>query len=123
MKYVKQFGVILLVSFLGELAKSVLPFPVPASIYGLVFMLIGLGTHLIPLNSVKDTGYLLVEWMPLMFIPAGVELLESWGSLQAILFPVSVITVTTTIIVMAVSGKTTQMLIGKKEEQGGKADE
>ena len=34
MKYLRQFMIILLFSFLGELLKYVLPFPVPASIYG-----------------------------------------------------------------------------------------
>ena len=37
MKYLKQFGIILLISFAGE-ALNYLPLPVPASIYGLVLM-------------------------------------------------------------------------------------
>ena len=40
MKYLRQFMIILLFSFLGELLKYVLPFPVPASIYGLVLLLL-----------------------------------------------------------------------------------
>jgi len=39
MKYLRQFMIILLFSFLGELLKYVLPFPVPASIYGLSYLL------------------------------------------------------------------------------------
>lgn len=42
MKYLRQFMIILLFSFLGELLKYVLPFPVPASIYGLVLLFIAL---------------------------------------------------------------------------------
>ena len=38
MKYVKQFGIILLISFAGEALNYLLPLPVPASIYGLVLM-------------------------------------------------------------------------------------
>ena len=34
MKYLHQFLLILAISFMGELLKEVLPFPVPASIYG-----------------------------------------------------------------------------------------
>ena len=44
MKYVKQFAMILLVSFAGELLNYLLPLPVPASIYGLVLMLVCLLT-------------------------------------------------------------------------------
>ena len=33
MKYVKEFGIILIVSLVGELLNYFLPLPVPASIY------------------------------------------------------------------------------------------
>ena len=88
MKYFKQFGVILTVSFLGEVLHAVLPLPVPASIYGLVLMLIALMTGIIPLAKVRDAGNFLIEIMPLMFIPAGVGLMTSWGALKPILVPV-----------------------------------
>ena len=35
MKYLKQFGIILVLSFIGELLNHVLPLPVPSSIYGI----------------------------------------------------------------------------------------
>ena len=36
MKYLRQFCIILLFSFLGEGLHIILPLPVPASVYGLV---------------------------------------------------------------------------------------
>ena len=39
MKYLRQFCIILLFSFLGEGLHIILPLPVPASVYGLVLML------------------------------------------------------------------------------------
>ena len=42
MKYLHQFLLILAISFMGELLKEVLPFPVPASIYGMVILFVGL---------------------------------------------------------------------------------
>ena len=53
----------------------------------------------------------LVDMIPLMFVPAGAGLLKSWGVLQPILIPVSVITVVSTIVVMVVSGWVTQGVI------------
>ena len=35
MKILRQFVIILLISFLGELLKAALPLPVPASVWGL----------------------------------------------------------------------------------------
>ena len=95
MKYIKQFTIILVVSFIGELLNYLIPLPVPASIYGLVIMLICLLTGVIPLHAVRDTGRFLVEVMPLMFIPGAVGLLESWGVLRPIWAPVLAITVVT----------------------------
>ena len=64
MKYVKQFAMILLVSFVGELLNYLLPLPVPASIYGLVLMLVCLLTGIIKLDAVRDTACFLIEIMP-----------------------------------------------------------
>lgn len=117
MKYFKQFGVILTVSFLGEVLHAVLPLPVPASIYGLVLMLIALMTGIIPLAKVRDAGNFLIEIMPLMFIPAGVGLMTSWGALKPILIPVIVILVATTILTMGIGGRVTQSIMRSKHKK------
>lgn len=70
MKYVKQFGIILLISFAGESLNYLLPLPVPASIYGLVLMFLCLQLRVFRLEDVRDTALFLIEIMPLMFIPA-----------------------------------------------------
>ena len=54
MKYLKQFGIILVLSFIGELLNHVLPLPVPSSIYGIILMFICLKTGLIPLEEVDE---------------------------------------------------------------------
>lgn len=74
MKLLKQFLIILAISFVGEILKYLLPLPVPASIYGMVILFIGLLTGLIPLNSVRSAGKFMIEIMPVMFI------LREWGS-------------------------------------------
>ena len=83
MKFVRQFMIILAISFVGELLHALLPLPVPASIYGLVLMLIGLQTGILPLSAVNEAGGFLIEIMPMLFIPAGVGLMVSWGALKA----------------------------------------
>ena len=120
MKYIKQFGIILVISFLGEVLKSLIPLPIPASIYGLVLMLVALQTGILALDKVKDTAKFLIEIMPLMFIPAAVELMVSWSVLKSIIVPVIVITIVSTVVVMVVAGRTTQSIIRwerKKEDK------
>lgn len=125
MKYLKQFLIILVISFAGELLKYVLPLPIPASIYGMVILLIGLLTGWIALDAVKDVGKFLIEIMPVMFIPAGVGLMSSWGTLKPLLLPVSIITVVTIVTVMAATGKVSQWVIrkGKSDKEENEKDE
>ena len=117
MKYVRQFWIILLISAMGEALHVLIPLPVPASVYGLVIMLIALGTHIIKLEQVKEAAEFLIEIMPVMFIPAGVGLVNSRSVLKPILLPVAVITVVTIITVMGVTGTVAQKIIKKEEEK------
>ncbi len=117
MKYIKQFLIILLISFIGEGLNYLIPAPIPASIYGMVILFVCLCTKVIKLDDVKDTGLFLIEIMPLMFIPAGVGLMKSWGVLKPLLIPVLVITVVSLVAVMGISGRVSQSIIkGKKSK-------
>ncbi len=111
MKYLRQLGIIMVITLMGEMLKEVIPLAIPASIYGLLLMLAALMTKAVRLEDVKETADFLIEIMPVMFIPAAAELVVSWGILQDILIPVIVITLVTTVAVMAVSGRVTQSVI------------
>ena len=118
MKYLKQFWVIMTISFVSEALNMLLPLPVPAGIYGLVLMLAALITGIIKLPQVEETADFLVSIMPVMFIPAAVGLMDVWGVLSKILLPVTVITVITIVMVMTVTGHVTQLFMSLKK--GGK---
>ena len=111
MKFIKQFGIILAISFVGEIMNYLIPLPVPASIYGLVLMLLCLHFGIVHIDSVKDSGKFLIEIMPLMFIPAAVGLIESWKTIASKIGTYLIITVLSTIFVMIVAGHTTQAFI------------
>lgn len=120
MKYIKQFLIIIAVSFLGEILNRVIPLPIPASIYGIVILFLSLELRIIPLDAVKETGKFLIEIMPIMFVPAAVGLLTSWNVLKTSLLEYVLITVVTTFIVMAVSGWVTQGIMRKKVSEDDK---
>lgn len=117
MKYLKQFAIILSVSCVGEILRFLLPWPVPASIYGLVLLFALLALRIVRLEQVKDAGEFLIQIMPPMFIPAAVGLLDSWPQLQRLLLPLCVIIPLTTAVVMLVTGKVTDFFIGRKEKR------
>lgn len=114
MKFLRQFMIILLLSFLGEVLKMFIPLPISASVYGLVLMLVCLMTGVLKTSQVKDAAFFLIEIMPVMFIPAAAGLIDSWKVLQPLLLPILVITVVITIFVMVVTGKIAQMIAQKR---------
>ena len=115
MKYIKQFGIILTVSFAGEMLSRLIPVPVPASIYGLLLMLLVLRLGILSTSSVKETSTFLIEIMPLMFIPAAVGLLTLWGVIKPLLLPYLIIIIISTAAVMIVAGHVTQLIIRHSE--------
>jgi holin-like protein len=119
MKWMRQFGIILTVSFLGEALRVLIPLPVPASIYGLLLMLLALRLGIVRLEQVRGAGRFLIEIMPVMFIPAAVGLLESWQALRPIWMQVIAVTLISTVLVMSVSGRVAQSVIRlrRKTEQ------
>lgn len=119
MKFLKEIAIIFGVSMVGELLNTLVPLPVPAGVYGLFLLLGLLCTKLIKLEDVSATGNLLLDLMPVMFVPAAVGLLEKYTELTAILVPFLVISAASTLIVMTVTGKVTEWILHrqKKEEK------
>ena len=121
MKYVKQFCIIITISFVAEVLEYLLPLPVPASIYGLMLLFLLLVTGAVKLESVQDTADFLVEIMPIMFIPSAVGLIESYTALEGKLIQVMFLLVVTTVIIMVITGLVSQAVIrhGKKKSREG----
>ena len=113
MKYLIQFSIIILLSFIGELLSHFIPLPIPASIYGLIIMLILLCTKLLKPSHVKEASSFLIEIMPVMFIPVTVGIMDSYKTLSSILPQILIITTFGTMAVMGVSGYITQIIMRK----------
>ena len=116
MKWMKQFGIILLISFVGEILEKWIPLPIPASIYGIILLFLCLKLNIIPHEAVHETGKVLIEIMPLMFIPAAVGLLETWDVIAPAWLEYVAVTVISTWVVMIVSGRVTQFVIRRKRK-------
>lgn len=119
MKYVKQFLIILIICFLGELCRFFIPLPIPASIYGLVFMLVCLMSGTIKLEQVDETATFFTEIMPVLFIPAGVGLLASYHALKPHLLAILLITFVTTVVVMGMTGVVAQQMMKHQKRKEG----
>lgn len=122
MKYIGQIGLLMLVTFLGELFNKVLPWPVPGSIYGFILMLLSLQFKIIRLEMIKDVADFLLDIMPVMFIPAAVGLLVIWEDVSQYMGQILLICITTTLIVMVTTGKVTDLILGKAGDENDRSD-
>ena len=118
MKLLRQFLIIAAVALAGEALNALIPLPIPASVYGLVLMFVLLLTRVVKLEQVKTAASFFIEIMPVMFIPAAVALMDSWGVLRDMLVPVLVIMVVSTFVVMGVTGLVTQAAIRRSKKEG-----
>lgn len=120
MKYVFQFLLILLVTFIGEILHALIPLPIPAGIYGLVLMFAALKTRVIPIEKIRDSADFLLDAMPVMFVGPCVGFMTVVQTQGIAVLYISVIAVITTVIVLAVTGRTAQFVL--RRTRGGRHD-
>lgn len=123
MRVLRQMFWISVFSLAGEIAHWLLPLPVPAAVYGMVFLFLALAWGLLPLSAVQETGQFLLALMPILFVSPTVNLLDSWSFLADSWLPVVGILVLSTLLVFSVSGLVTQRLLPQEPEAEEKQQE
>ncbi len=111
MRYVIQLFIIICFSFAGELMRRLLPFPIPASIYGIVLLFIALELKWVKVKQIREVSTTLIISMPVMFVPPAVGLISSWENIKDNWPEYLAITFASTFAVMAIAGWTTQRII------------
>jgi holin-like protein len=111
LKLFKQFIIIIALSFIGEVLHALIPFPIPASIYGILLLFMLLERKVLQLDDVNEVSSFLIFIMPLLFVPAAVGLIESWDELRASLTAYVTIIVAVTLLVMVATGLITQWFL------------
>ena len=117
MKYITQVLLIVLFTFLGELLAYVIPFPIPAAIYGIVLMLVALGTGILKVENVKDVALFLISIMPVLYVAPSVRIMEYWGIIAPDVAAIVIISVVSTFLVFAISALVVNGLMKKKKEE------
>ena len=117
MKYIKQFAIIALMTFLGECLNLLLPLPVPASIYGMILLFVCLLSGVIKLPQIEETADLLLGVMPIFFISPTVSLMSSIGVIRDSLLGVFLVCIISTVVVMAVTGLVSQAVIRHEKKE------
>ena len=108
MKYIMQFGIIASLSLVGEVLNSVIPLPVPASVWGMV---------LLKLDQVSDAADFLLSIMTITFVPVGASLLTSFPAIRDEIVGIFAIIIISTLVCFFVTGKVAQKIIDSGEKK------
>ncbi|GAB6167601.1 CidA/LrgA family protein [Clostridium carnis] len=113
MKLFRESILILGIYLIGELISKGFKLPVPGNIIGMLILLLLLCTKVIKVEKVETVSNFFLDHLAFFFIPAGVGLLTSFGSVKDSLLIIIIICIITTIIVIAVTGLMVQIIINK----------
>lgn len=110
-------GLMLLCGFqlLGELFSRAAGLPIPGNVLGMGLLLAALAARLIKTDWVEQAADLLLANLALFFVPAGVGVMVYLQLIAREWLPISVATVVSTFVVMAVTGKVADWLEPKEE--------
>ena len=122
MKYIVQIGIITGISFAAELLHALLPLPVPASVYGLLLLLVLLLTGILKEEQIRESADFMISIMPLFFVPPSVALITSFESMKGSILKLLIMCLVSTVVVMVVTGIVSQLIVrlGKRKKEGEK---
>lgn len=115
MKKIGQFALICGFWQAGEYISPMLPMKIPGSIIGMLLLFSLLLTNMLNLDKVEDCSDLFLKRLAFFFIPPSVAIIASKELLMTNGIPLVFIMVSSTILVMAFTGKILDLLIGGKQ--------
>lgn len=119
MKIIKQFFWIVLFAVIGDVVATLIPLPIPGSVYGLIIFFIALHWKILPMEKVDTVGSWLTSNMAIMFVPAGVGTINYLSNLAENWWQLPLIIVVSTIILIIVIAWVTDRLSDYEETQEG----
>lgn len=120
MKYVYQVMIIWGISMVAEFLNYLLPFVIPASVYGLAILFLLLVTKIIKVEQVEGVSKYLMAIMPIFFIDSAVELMDSFEVIKGKILILFIACILSFVAMLAVTGVSAQFLIEKMGSKKGK---
>ncbi len=106
----KQFSIILIIYFLGDLMQKALGLPIPGNVLGMLILFFSLYTGVIKLNMIDKISDFLLENMAFFFLPAGASLVTCFALLEGKLTAILAVSLISTFIILAVTGLTVELV-------------
>ena len=119
MKIIRQIGIIFTVCWLSQVIAEFLPFDFPASVIGMIFLLICLLTGMLKIEHIQEKSDFLLGNMAFFFVPAGVSIMNYFDILKSSAVQLLIICIVSTVITFAVTAysvKLTMKLMDRRKK-------
>lgn len=110
MKGLRQLCIILLILSLGEILQLRFNIPVPGTILGMIILLFLLMIKVVKLKNIDSISTTLLNNFALFFVPANVGIMVYFEQVKVVWVKLLIVIIISTIVVMAVTGLTVQLL-------------
>ena len=111
MKILQSFFILLLFQLLGEEVRTAAHLPIPGPVFGMVFLALWyILRRREPDVAMQQTAGRLLEWLGLLFVPAGVGVVANFALLKSAWFPISVSLLASTLLTLVLTAWLMQRL-------------
>ena len=104
LKIVKEFGIIFFCLLLGNITKSFIDFPIPDTVYGMIYLFIAMNLKIVRLNDLQIVPSGLLDNLQLFLIPPTVAIVNAFDLIKGELLQLFIIIFISTIITIVVTG-------------------
>ena len=115
-----QLVIVFAICLVSECISAVLPFTLPASVIGIILLLILLAVKAIKPGKLKDVSNFLLDNMALFFIPVVSSMIQYKDVLFDNFWAIILICLLTTPLVFFVTGHVVQLTVKLLRKKGGK---
>lgn len=103
MKIFCQIAIIFTICWISQMVEAILPFPFPASVIGMVLLLVLLLVRVLKVDHIREKSDFLLSNMAFFFIPAGVSIINYFDLLASNLIPLLILCFVSTLLTFGVT--------------------
>lgn len=115
MNYLKEFVILCICLFLGAITRSIIDFPIPEAVYGMIYLFIALNFKILKTEDIKSTSDGILKNLAFLFVPAGVGIMANLDLIKGKILAIIILVIIGTIVSMALTGLIVQFLQRRKD--------
>ncbi|AEF80391.1 CidA/LrgA family protein [Leadbettera azotonutricia] len=109
MEIFAQLAIILAFGFAGEILARALPLGMPASVLGMILMLIALGSKMLKPSQLGKTADFLGSHMAFFFLPVAIAIIENFSFIRPVVWQFFGICMVCTIVTFSLTYGTVRL--------------